>query len=137
MPQLQAIANKRIVIFRGNGGREHIANTLRGRGALLHYVESYQRLWKPLTQETLKRWKSNKINCIVATSNDILNTLVKLIDETKQPDHFWREECLWLVVSQRIEDNARKLGFNHVFNSHSANSQQLSETLNRLQLGTL
>lgn len=130
----ELMTNKKVVIFRGNGGREHIAQTLTQRGAQVCYIESYQRIWSALSPETVKLWKSNKINCIVATSNDILKTLVTLIkNDSPQLEHFWREQCIWVVASQRIADNAKKFGINLIVNSHGASTKQLSDKLQQLQ----
>jgi uroporphyrinogen-III synthase len=132
------IANQSIVIFRGNGGREHIAKTLTQRGAQICYIESYQRIWSNFSQKTVKGWKSKKINCIVATSNDILNALVTLIqNDDSQLEPFWREQCIWVVASQRISDNAKTLGLINVINSHGASTEQLSEKLQYLQLNKM
>jgi uroporphyrinogen-III synthase len=138
LPALNKVKGRKVVIFRGNGGREHIANTLTERGATLNYIESYQRIWSTIPQEAVNHWKSNKINCIVATSNDILNALVTLIDDNKgQYDPFWREQCTWLVASQRIADNAKCLGIKKIINSQGASTKQLTDKLQQLQLGTI
>jgi uroporphyrinogen-III synthase len=42
-PELNDVRGKRILVFRGVGGREHLRTTLEGRGATVAYVECYRR----------------------------------------------------------------------------------------------
>lgn len=133
LPQLSKVVGKRIVIFRGNGGREHIANSLTLRGAEVQYVESYQRVWRTLPIIIAEQWRAQKINCIVVTSNDILIALLKyLASATNNTDNYWQSQCLWVVVSDRIEKNAKALGLTRVINTHGASSQILCNALQAL-----
>ncbi len=133
LPQLARVSGKKVVIFRGNGGREHIAENLKLRGATVSYIESYQRVWRTLPINIAEQWRAQKINCIVVTSNDILLALLKyLASATTNTDNYWQSQCLWLVVSDRIEKNAKALGLTRVINTHSASSQILCNTLQAL-----
>jgi uroporphyrinogen-III synthase len=139
LPQLAEVTGKKVVIFRGNGGREHIAKSLTLRGANVSYVESYQRVWRTLAINIAEQWRAQQINCIVVTSNDILVTLVKYLasvtnntESTDNTDNYWQSNCLWVVVSDRIERNAKALGLTRVINTHSASSKVLCKTLQAL-----
>jgi len=130
LAELADVNDKKVVIFRGNGGREHIANCLRQRGAKVCYLESYQRVWRTLPKNIAEQWQEQQINCIVVTSNDILLALLKyLASATDNTDNYWKTQCLWVVVSERIEQNAKALGLTHVINTQSASSQILCDTL--------
>jgi uroporphyrinogen-III synthase len=43
LPELTAVAGKRVIIFRGDGGREVLGDTLKARGAAIEYVTCYRR----------------------------------------------------------------------------------------------
>ncbi|MGL5372946.1 MAG: uroporphyrinogen-III synthase, partial [Aeromonas veronii] len=53
LPALQQVAGKRVLILRGNGGRDLIASTLASRGALVHYCAAYERHYPELDGDTL------------------------------------------------------------------------------------
>jgi uroporphyrinogen-III synthase len=124
--QLTHIAPANILIVRGDGGRELLAEQLRLRGANVKYLESYQRHWLPFTSEHIDQWHQKNINTIVITSNDLLKRVVDLIDIT---DNYWQNTCLWLVVSERIAQSAQKMGLKNVVNSNGANNQLIITTL--------
>lgn len=118
----EKINQQDIIIVRGDGGREHLAQQLNARGANVHYLESYQKVWLQLTQDHVQQWQSQKINCIVITSNALLESIVHLI---KNSDSYWQTTCLWIVASNRIAERAKQLGLLHVVNANGANDQAM------------
>jgi uroporphyrinogen-III synthase len=117
---------KNILIVRGDGGREFLAEQLRVRGAHVEYLESYRREWLALTPQDINLWQQQNINTIIITSNDLLKRVVELIDVS---DNYWQNTCLWLVISERIAQTAQQLGFKNIVNAHSANNQTIISTL--------
>jgi uroporphyrinogen-III synthase len=116
------VENKDIIIVRGDGGREHLAQELQQRGANVHYLESYQRAWYQLDQNHVQHWKNQQINCIVVTSNALLESIVHLI---KNSDSYWKNTCLWVVASKRIATKAKTLGLQNIINADGANDQAI------------
>lgn len=72
LPTMQQVSGKRIIIFRGEGGRELLANTLRQRGAQVEYAECYRRV-KPQTDIT--PLLQQHFDAVVITSREGLQNL--------------------------------------------------------------
>lgn len=141
LPELnENISNKSIVIVRGDGGRELLADTLSKRGATVSYLESYQRLWRVLAKDISNQWYQQQINCIVVTSNAILEKLLQLIvthsaqNNAQSQLNYWHNQCTWVVVSQRIAEKAKRLGLTNVVMCDGANDKTLCDTLRTLQI---
>ncbi|WP_286263553.1 uroporphyrinogen-III synthase [Thalassotalea atypica] len=122
--------NRNIIIVRGNGGRELIAESLRGRGAQVHYIESYQRRWIEQPEDICHQWQQLNVNCIVITSNEILQSVVQL---TKNKEYFWQHSCLWIVASERIAKNASALGLQNVFCAYGASDEAILGALHNME----
>ncbi len=80
MPALQSLAGKRIIIFRGDGGRELLGDSLRARGAAIEYAACYRRAL-PQTEVTplLAAWRDGGIDAVTVTSSEGLHNLCVLI----------------------------------------------------------
>jgi uroporphyrinogen-III synthase len=101
IPELQAISGKKIVIFRGEGGRELLAETLKQRGAQVEYINVYRRVLPTLpTPITMVQ-----PDIITVTSNESLHHLLTMLKE--QP---WVRQTPFVVISERIRLEAIALG---------------------------
>lgn len=80
MPPLQAVAGKRLVIFRGDGGRELLGDTLRARGAAVEYAACYRRALPQADVAPLRAgWRDGRIDALTVTSSEGLHNLFALL----------------------------------------------------------
>ena len=105
--ELQYIEGQKIVIFRGQGGRELLAQTLSQRGAAVEYAEVYLRA-KPDTNPAELASRQPAIDLITATSNENLQNLYEMT-EIGQRD--WLLSKQLVVISERTAKLAKQLGF--------------------------
>jgi len=103
MPPLQTamVQGQKVVIFRGEGGRELLAETLRQRGAMVDYINVYRRIQPPTPA-----WLSERqIDIITVTSVEGLKNLLRMLEGQD-----WVRHTPLVVMSQRIKAVAEDLG---------------------------
>ncbi len=112
MPAMQAVAGKRVVIFRGDGGRELLGETLRARGALVDYAACYRRaLPQGNAASLLAAWRDGHVDAVTATSSEGLRNLFTLLGEGGR-EMLGRTPVF--VPHPRIEGVARAAGCQNV-----------------------
>ena len=105
---LQDVANKKVIIFRGAGGRELLGDTLRLRGAEVAYAECYRRMQPRADAETLiDAWRRGEIQIVSITSTDGLRNLHEMLGETGRG---WLYGTPVVVLSQAQAATCRELG---------------------------
>ncbi|MEA2079961.1 MAG: uroporphyrinogen-III synthase [Pseudomonadota bacterium] len=111
LAEMQEVGGQRIVIFRGSGGREILADTLRKRDARVEYVEAYRRE-RPHSDSTglLRRWRQGLVNIVLVNSAESLRNLVEMLG--KDGKSLLTGTPL-LVVSERMLALAGELGFQY------------------------
>lgn len=112
LPEMQEMSGQRVIVFRGEGGREWLADALTHRGAQVEFADCYRR-GKPDADAAplLRRWARNEVHAITATSSEILRNLFDLVGVLGQQ---WLKKTPVFVIHERIAHVARELGISHV-----------------------
>lgn len=108
LPELSAVQGKRILIFRGENGREALGDTLRARGASVDYVACYRRA-KPQSGATglAEAFAAGKIDAVTITSSEGLDNLWDIASDTARAR--WQRMPTF-VPHPRIAAHAREHG---------------------------
>lgn len=80
LAQLQAVSGQDIIVFRGEGGRERIKETLEARGARVEYAECYRRVRPEADARGLAAaWRRGEVQAVSALSAETLRNFVAMM----------------------------------------------------------
>jgi uroporphyrinogen-III synthase len=107
---LQRVAGKRILILRGQAGRNLLGDQLGARGARVDYLEVYRRELPRRDLAAFERLTAERFpTLVVLTSNEGMHNLFELVAS----DAARRLRAIpWLLISERMRESALKLGHN-------------------------
>jgi uroporphyrinogen-III synthase len=106
------VAGKRVIIFRGDSGRELLGETLTKRGAFVEYAECYRRIRpKAEVAPLLAAWTRGEMNAVTVTSSEGLRNLWEMVGDAGRT---WLESTPLFVSHERIAGTAQELGFKRV-----------------------
>ncbi len=129
LPELQQLEGWNVMIFRGDGGRELLGDTLRARGAQVDYVTCYCRS-KP-------RWSANELvnagpDIITVTSSEALRYLTQMLATELESARAAEFLALPLLVPHpRIAESASLQGWQDVHLTASGDDGMLAALFNR------
>jgi uroporphyrinogen-III synthase len=108
LPEMHDMAGRRVVVFRGEGGRELLADTLRARGARVEYAECYRRA-RPAAMDpaVLRMLARGALHAAHITSAEGLRNLFDMVGAPGGP---WLRELPMFMPHPRIAQAARELG---------------------------
>lgn len=112
LPELIDVAGKRVIIFRGDGGRELLGDTLKARGASVEYLSCYRR-GKPALDPAplLKFWEEGRLDAVTLTSSEGLRNFFDMVGRLGQA---WLRKTPAFVPHARIAEQAQALGLTRV-----------------------
>jgi uroporphyrinogen-III synthase len=108
MPAMRDAAGRRVLIFRGEGGRELLGETLRARGAAVEYAACYRRA-VPVAEPAalLAAWANGQVDAVTMTSSEGLRNFCTLVGAAGRD--FLKNTPLF-VPHPRIGQAAREAG---------------------------
>lgn len=106
LPSMQDMQGKKVMIVRGVGGREVLAETLQSRGADVTFAECYQRINPQQNVEALTTtWSNHQLQAIVVTSSEAMRHFLDLAI-----DAAWLKDVTICVNHARIAEQPIQLG---------------------------
>lgn len=134
---LQDVDGEKILIFRGCGGRGHLAEELRKRGAWVDYCELYERSLPKVASEQLLQLMAadlaGKQIVVSVHSGESLQNLLAVLTQLPSAQQaiagVWMHNNLLLVPSQRIVDAAQSAGFKRIICAENATDNAMTAAL--------
>jgi len=120
------VPGPRALILRGEGGREFLAERLRGQGVAVDYLELYRRVLPDYPAgELARRVRDEALNGLVVSSGQGLEHLLRVAGED------WPQLAglPLFVPSPRVAELAREAGARRVIDCRGANAAALLEAL--------
>lgn len=125
MPQLQAVSSQNIMIFRGDGGRELLGDTLKQRGASVEYATCYQR--SKSSQKTEDLFVQGEVpDALTVSSSEALTHLWEMLSESERRKI---ASIPLFVPHQRIANVAQQQGWQQVVQTPSGDDGVVSSLL--------
>ena len=80
LPEFTAVAGRRIAIFRGEGGRPYLGETLAARGAVVEHAACYRRTLPAAGRAALaEAWAGGKVDAVLVSSAEGLANLLEML----------------------------------------------------------
>lgn len=134
LPYLRNVEGQRVLIIKGEGGRDALRTELLHRGALVEELACYRRSMPDVPEGALAlRIAQAEIDVILLSSGESLANLLLLLS----PEETTKFKSLGLVVpSERVADMARQAGFDHVVAAANASDVAMLRALQEWRFRT-
>lgn len=134
MPEIQALVNKSVLIFRGKGGRETLKEGLQQYNTV-EYIEVYQRVVcniTPLHHNSLLKFLQSDKGIITASSVENLTALLTIVEQINADTLNKIKRYPLVVLSERIKIFAQSTGFTQVEVATKTSDEGLLKVLTNL-----
>lgn len=129
LDELQSLEHEKVLVVRGLGGRETLAETLRARGAQVAYAQCYQRQPEPLEDGQLRALLvKQQLDVVCLNSGETLEYFFR---------HCRPEACpaglALLLPSGRVRERARALGYSRTIQADNAGTAATLAALRQMR----
>jgi uroporphyrinogen-III synthase len=106
LPEMHNMRGKKVMIVRGIGGRDVLANTLTARGAQVTFAECYQRVNPQTNCDVLAQaFAKQQLHRIVVTSSEAMRYLLAMASESD-----WLKQITLCVNHARVAEQPLQMG---------------------------
>lgn len=124
LPEFTDVRGQRVIVFRGDSGRDLFGDALQARGATVDYVTCYRRTQPALDPAPLlKLWQEGRLDALTVTSSEGLRNLYEMVGKLGQS---WLKKTPTFVPHARIAEQARALGLHQVVQTGPADAGLLA-----------
>jgi uroporphyrinogen-III synthase len=128
LPEMNNVAGKKILLVRGVGGRDILAETLKARGAQVVFAECYQRKNPQTSCDLLANlYSEKKLHGIVVTSSEAMRHLLDLAGDAD-----WLRNVTLFVNHARIAELPTQLDLNVAVSNTAGDENMLNKLIEYL-----
>ena len=107
LPELQQVAQQKIVLYMGENPKPLLHDQLTRRAAVVDEIYCYQRNCPTYPNEMIERITQIELEAIVVTSHEVLDNLISIF--SRHPE--WLRQQRLMVLTESIHQYATELGF--------------------------
>jgi len=136
MSMVSKMKNSNILIIRGRGGREALKLGLSIQNNNVDYAEVYERVEceaLDLHRESLSILLNNHDGVLTITSTESLSAMINIAQKIDSDCLEIIKSMPLVVLSNRIRDFAKSVGFIHLYVAYETNNQGLVAVINQLK----
>ena len=131
LPTLQSVAEDKVLIVKGEGGRDTLRETLEARGAQINELRCYRRICPSLGAGELAQKISDwQIGLILISSGEGLTNMLALLSPQETTN---LQSVALLVPSRRIAREAEAMGFTNIVLAENASDAAVMQAVDNWQ----
>ncbi len=131
LPELSSVAGQRVLIVKGEGGRQHLRETLQARGARVEELAVYRRALPAYGPgELAERISAGQVKVVLLSSGEALDNMMSLLGTAGQAR---ARECILIAPGARAAAAAARAGFTRVVEARNATDDAMLAALTTLR----